>query len=126
MKSTFIMAAIGATLTCMPAANAMSDAECTAAWIKADVKSIGAVAEQEARQYFAILHVAGKPVADGMPLKEAAFLEHFKACLFNVVLIDPAAPLSGAKRFTESQAKDRVIAAGFADVSALVKDDQGI
>ena len=39
---------------------------------------------------------------------------------------DPGAPLPGANSFTEEQAKDRVAKAGFADISAMKKDDQGI
>ncbi len=35
-------------------------------------------------------------------------------------------PLAGANSFTESQAKDRIAKAGFADVQSLKKDDQGI
>jgi len=39
---------------------------------------------------------------------------------------EQAPPLSGANSFTEDQAKDRIQAAGFSDVSKLTKDDQGI
>ncbi|QPC95816.1 DUF4142 domain-containing protein [Mesorhizobium sp. INR15] len=39
---------------------------------------------------------------------------------------DPTPPLAGANSFTEDQAKDRIQGAGFADVSKLTKDDQGI
>ncbi len=35
-------------------------------------------------------------------------------------------PLSGANSFTESQARDRINAAGFQDVKDLKKDDQGV
>jgi hypothetical protein len=36
------------------------------------------------------------------------------------------APVPGANSFTEGQARSRIEAAGFADVSGLEKDDQGI
>ncbi|MFA6154208.1 DUF4142 domain-containing protein [Mesorhizobium sp.] len=39
---------------------------------------------------------------------------------------NPSAPVPGANSFTEDQAKGRIQDAGFADVSALTKDDQGI
>ncbi|MDG4910447.1 DUF4142 domain-containing protein [Mesorhizobium sp. WSM4898] len=39
---------------------------------------------------------------------------------------NPAAPVPGANSFTEDQAKSRIQDAGFSDVSALTKDDQGI
>ncbi|TPM94903.1 DUF4142 domain-containing protein [Mesorhizobium sp. B2-1-3A] len=39
---------------------------------------------------------------------------------------NPAAPVPGANSFTEAQAKTAIEKAGFADVSALTKDDKGI
>ncbi|WP_192257327.1 DUF4142 domain-containing protein [Mesorhizobium silamurunense] len=39
---------------------------------------------------------------------------------------NPAAPAPGANSFTEDQAKSRIQDAGFSEVSALTKDDQGI
>ncbi|MGX5826852.1 DUF4142 domain-containing protein [Mesorhizobium sp. 43Arga] len=38
----------------------------------------------------------------------------------------PTPPLAGANSFTEAQAKGRIQDAGFADVSKLTKDDQGV
>jgi putative membrane protein len=35
-------------------------------------------------------------------------------------------PLPGANSFTEAQARERIAAAGFADVKELKKDDQGV
>lgn len=35
-------------------------------------------------------------------------------------------PVAGANSFTEAQAKDRIEKAGYADVTGLRKDDQGI
>lgn len=39
---------------------------------------------------------------------------------------NPSAPIPGANSFTEEQAKSRIQDAGYSDVSALTKDDQGI
>jgi opacity protein-like surface antigen len=39
---------------------------------------------------------------------------------------NPGAPVSGANSFTEGQAKARIEAKGFANVSDLRKDDQGV
>ena len=39
---------------------------------------------------------------------------------------NPGAPVAGANSFTENQAKDRAMAAGFTSVSALTKDENGI
>ena len=38
----------------------------------------------------------------------------------------PAAPIKGANSFTEGQAKSRIEAAGFTDISGLMKDKDGI
>jgi hypothetical protein len=38
----------------------------------------------------------------------------------------PAAPIKGANSFTENQAKSRIAAAGFTDISGLAKDKDGI
>ena len=39
---------------------------------------------------------------------------------------NPSAPVPGANSFTEDQAKTRIQDAGYSDVTALTKDDQGI
>jgi hypothetical protein len=39
---------------------------------------------------------------------------------------NPGAPVSGATSFTEGQAKSRIESNGFANVSELRKDDQGV
>jgi hypothetical protein len=36
------------------------------------------------------------------------------------------APVEGKNSFTEAQAKDRIAAAGYTDVSALKQDDKGV
>ena len=38
----------------------------------------------------------------------------------------PGAPVAGANSFTEAQAKSRIEAQGYANVSALKKDDSGV
>ena len=39
---------------------------------------------------------------------------------------NPGAPVAGANSFTEGQAKSRIEANGFTNVSGLRKDDQGV
>jgi len=39
---------------------------------------------------------------------------------------NPDAPVAGANSFTEDQAREQIAKAGYSDVSALVKDDNGI
>lgn len=40
--------------------------------------------------------------------------------------VDANAPLPGANSFTEGQAKSRLEASGYSDVTGLKKDDQGV
>lgn len=108
------------------ASAAMSEADCTAAFQKADSNSDGTLTENEAANYMAALRTADKTGAT--TLTRADFLEHCKAGRFDVVSrpMDPGAPLSGANSFTEGQARDRALAAGFTNVSPLKKDDSGV
>ena len=39
---------------------------------------------------------------------------------------NPGAPVAGANSFTEGQAKSRIESSGYANVSELRKDDQGV
>ena len=128
-KSAIVVGAIvvglSAALAIAAPAFAMTDAECATSWTSADVNKNGTITEAEAGRYFAALRVANKPVADGK-LANAAFIEHCKAGTFNTVHTDAGAPLSGSTSFTEGQAKDRAVAAGFTGVSTLVKDVNGV
>lgn len=40
--------------------------------------------------------------------------------------VNPGAPVAGANSFTEGQAKSRMEAAGYSDVTGLVKDGDGV
>ncbi len=124
MNRLLLIAGIGVALAVTPAA-AMSDSECIAAWTKADANRDGFIQESEAARYFAALRVASKPVAADR-MTQAVFVEHCKAGLFTTAKIDAGAPLPGANSFTEAQAMDRVIAAGFANVAGLKKDANGV
>ena len=44
----------------------------------------------------------------------------------NVTTTTEAAPLEGANSFTENQARERVVEAGYTKVGAMQKDDKGI
>jgi hypothetical protein len=124
MKPLFAVAAIATILACTQA-HAMTDAECMAAWTKADANADGIVTEAEGGRYFAALRIADKATADGK-LSNAVFLDHCKAGAFDLTKTDAGAPLPGANSFTENQAKDRLLAAGYINVSTLAKDANGI
>jgi hypothetical protein len=108
------------------AAVAMSEADCAAQWKSADGNGDGVLVGPEADRYLAYYRVRAKvtPV-DGRIARD----EFMQACLNDVFLAqtpEPGAPLKGANSFTESQAKDRAMAAGFTSLSSLVKDGDGV
>ena len=124
MKRTALLASL-AILCCTPAL-AATDADCDALWKQADANSDGSLSGTEASRYAASMRVQSKNLpADGTIGKDA-FRENCKADVFATTEVDPGAPLEGANSFTEGQAQDRVVAAGYADVSALTKDGRGI
>ena len=55
-----------------------------------------------------------------------AFAEEAKTPAVAGDQTNPAAPVAGKNSFTEGQARDRIVDAGYSDVSALVKDGDGI
>ena len=122
---TFAAGVCALLLTTTSPSLAMTDAECAAEWKKIDTKGTGLVSEADARRYYAAMRVANKRVADGT-MTQAAFVEQCKAGLFTVATTDPNAPLAGANSFTEAQAIDRAIAAGFTPAGSLTKDDKGV
>lgn len=114
-------------LTTSIANAAMSDSDCAAAFTKADANADGTISETEATNYFAAMRLANKPAADAK-ISKADFLSNCKAGTYDTVtrVNDPGAPLSGANSFTEAQAQDRAIAAGYTKVSGLKKDANGV
>jgi hypothetical protein len=124
MNRPLILALAMTALAGAPAI-AMTEAECAAAWTKADVNSDGTITDAEGSRYFAALRVANRPAADGKMLK-ASFLEHCKDGHFNASKLDAGAPLSGSNSYTEAQAKDRAMAAGYTAITALIKDANGV
>ena len=59
-------------------------------------------------------------------MTEAQFIENCKAGVFTMAKVEAGAPLAGSNSFTETQAMDRALAAGFTNVTALKKDDKGV
>lgn len=125
MKRAFLAAAACLMITAVPAA-ALTGEECAAMWKSADVNADGKVDAMESERYAASMRVANKTVpADGV-MTDSVFLENCKAGVFTTAAVDEGAPLEGANSFTEGQARDRAVAAGLTDVSALTQDDKGI
>lgn len=107
-------------------AMALSEMECGDLFRKADANNDGVLADAEATRYLAAMRVWTVPVPDNGRLDYAAFVGHCRNDIFQTAMNDPDAPLKGANSFTEAQARDRAVARGFVDVSAMKKDDDGI
>ncbi len=115
-----------ATLLLAAPAFALTDAECTEMWKSADVNGDGKIDSNEGTRFAASMRVAGKEIPADNMMTDTVFMENCKAGVFTTAAVDPGAPLEGANSFTENQAKDRAMAAGLTDVSALTQDDKGI
>jgi len=124
MRKVSILLAFGAAIATAPAL-AMSESECAIAWKNADVNNDGNITEAEASRVFAALRIAEVSIPDDR-LTRDAYMEHCTAGVFETARRDPDVPVPGANSFTERQAKSRITAAGFTDVSPLRKDDSGI
>jgi hypothetical protein len=108
------------------AAFAASEADCAAQWKSADGNGDGVLVGPEADRYLAYYRVRAQVTpADGR-ITQAAFMQACRNDVFMAKAPESGAPLKGANSFTESQAKDRALAAGFTSVSSLVKDGDGI
>jgi hypothetical protein len=126
MKKSLLATASVTALLCMsfPAFSA-SDAECEKEFTAADANNDGALSQTEGRRFFAAMRTSNRMTPNDR-IDKPLFLEHCKADAFVIKQPDAGAPLEGANSFTENQAKDRIEAAGFSDVSGLSKDDKGI
>lgn len=122
---TLLFASVACLLLALPA-SAMTDEECATMWKQADANNDGLLTEGEGNRYMAMMRLADKPMGADGAINEDLFMEHCKADVFTLAEIDEGAPLEGANSFTESQALDRIIAAGFSPSSALAKDEKGI
>ncbi|MCC6471062.1 MAG: hypothetical protein IT563_22285 [Alphaproteobacteria bacterium] len=132
MKNLLLAAA--ALVALSAPAFAASDSACRAEWDKADVNRDGVLSGAEADPYLARI---ASPPQDGR-ITSAMFMADCKADRFTTAgtsgaatgtytaKTDPGAPLAGANSFTEAQARDRIVNAGYSDVSGLRKDEQGI
>jgi hypothetical protein len=105
----------------------MSAADCETAWVTADGDKNGELSEAEKERYVAAARASDHPIATDVTMTKEVFLENCTAGYFSTASApEEGAPFEGANSFTEDQARDRVLAAGYTDVSALSKDDKGI
>lgn len=120
-----VLAAAAMCLLAEPA-SAATEADCTTMWKQADANGDGSLTGSEADRYAAWMRIANKDLAADGVITQAIFLENCKADVFSTVATEEGAPLKGANSFTENQAQDRIVAAGFTNVSKLTKDADGI
>ncbi len=124
MKSIFLVAA--SCLIFSGPALAMTEAECTSLWKIADANSDGKLSGTEGDRYLALMRIANQTTGADGTMTETVFQESCKTDFFKIADADVGAPLAGANSFTESQAKDRVVAHGISMPASLVMDDKGI
>ncbi len=126
MKKTMLaVVALAATGLFAPAW-AATDAECQDMWKKADTNADGVLSDNEGIRYIAFMRVGNRTFATEGKITQAEFMDACKADVYAPRKAEQGAPLKGANSFTEGQAKDRVVAQGLANVSALKKDDDGV
>ena len=122
----WIFLAASACLVLSGPALAMSQAECTSLWKVADVNGDGTLSGTEGDRYLAMMRIANQTVEADGTLTETRFHESCKTDIFKFAAVEAGAPLAGANSFTETQAKDRVVAYGLAKPAAMTKDENGI
>ena len=122
--------ALAALALCAPTftvpALAASEADCAAQWTNADADHDGVLSGVEASRYLAYIRIRAQVSPEDGRITQDRFMEACKGDVFKAQDPEPGAPLKGANSFTESQAKDRALAAGIADISPLTKDGDGI
>lgn len=153
MRKVFLAAV--AMLPLAGPAMALPDDACQAEWNRADANRDGVLTAEEARPYLTSMATppangqitaksfmddckadriklagtsgsAAPSVSPGATQLGTSQPAPARPATGQTAATDAGAPLSGANSFTEEQARDRIAKAGYASVSALKKDDQGV
>jgi uncharacterized protein with FMN-binding domain len=103
-----------------------SETDCAAQWKSADGNNDGVLVGPEADRYLAYYRVRAHVTPVDGRITQQEFMKSCQSDIFMAKAPEPGAPLKGANSFTEGQAKDRAIAAGFTSVSSLAKDGDGV
>lgn len=127
MSRKSALAVLVACCAALPAsAWAASETDCAAQWKSADGNNDGVLAGPEADRYLAYYRVRAQVTPVDGRITQQEFMKSCQSDVFMAKAAEPGAPLKGANSFTEGQAKDRIVAAGFISVSSLAKDGDGI
>jgi hypothetical protein len=121
-----LAAALAVAALAVPVAQAANDAECAAEWTGADADKDGVLAGPEANRYLAYIRVRAQIAPEDGRITRERFMEACRGGAFKAQDPEPGVPLKGANSFTEGQARDRALAAGFSEVGALARDGDGI
>jgi putative membrane protein len=105
---------------------AASETDCAAQWKSADGNNDGVLVGPEADRYLAYYRVRAHVTPVDGRITQQEFMKSCQSDIFMAKAPEPGAPFKGANSFTEGQAKDRVVAAGFTSVSSLAKDGDGV
>jgi putative membrane protein len=105
---------------------AASETNCAAQWKSADGNNDGVLVGPEADRYLAYYRVRAHVTPVDGRITQQEFMKSCQSDIFMAKAPGPGAPIKGANSFTEGQAKDRVVAAGFTSVSSLAKDGDGV
>jgi uncharacterized protein with FMN-binding domain len=105
---------------------AASETDCAAQWKSADGNNDGVLVGPEADRYLAYYRVRAHVTPVDGRITQQEFMKSCQSDIFMAKAPEPGAPIKGANSFTEGQAKDRVVAAGFTSVSSLAKDGDGV
>ena len=117
---------VGVFAAVPPIAFAADEVGCAAEWAQADANKDGVVAGPEADRYIAYIRIRAQAEPTDGRITQDAFMQACRGDVFKARAPDPGAPLKGANSFTEAQAKDRAVAAGYTDIAPLRKDADGI
>jgi uncharacterized protein with FMN-binding domain len=105
---------------------AASETDCAAQWKSADGNNDGVLVGPEADRYLAYYRVRAHVTPVDGRITQQEFMKSCQSDIFMAKAPEPGAPIKGANSFTEGQAKDRIVAAGFTSVSSLAKDGDGV
>lgn len=127
MSRKSALAVLVASCIVMPAtAWAASEADCAAQWKSADGNNDGVLVGPEADRYLAYYRVRAQVAPVYGRISRQEFMNSCRSDVFMAKQPEAGAPLKGSNSFTEGQAMDRIVAAGFTSVASLVKDGDGI
>jgi putative membrane protein len=107
-------------------ARAASETDCAAQWKSADGNNDGVLVGPESDRYLAYYRVRAHVTPVDGRITRQEFMKSCQDDIFTAKAPEPGAPIKGANSFTEGQARDRIVAAGFTSVSSLAKDGDGV